>query len=426
MVGVGLGIYFGLFYNKKSSSSTSNETPVVGENQDKQTELTFELSEGIVDGVKGYVILGLKDSSKVNIVIPETYKNIRIIKIGENAFENSSIKQITISKNLIEIGNSAFKSCNKLESIIFNSAGSLQTIGNFAFSGCSAMTQFSVPVSLINIGMSAFENCTGLNDLIFVDGSSVKRFYAQNLFNNCNVRKVIIESGVVDANQNVTDAFIAFMSGGEEGAIEIIKSNSFIYQFESLDELRFENGATKIDQLAFCLLKNINLIYVSESVKQIGEYAFFGNISNLEYPYGKIGTVHMQNGVEYIAECAFGFNIINKMYFPSTFNCETYELYTVFIESTINNLIYDETDQDKAKIMLDKLAYAASDAESAKERTNSGIENIYISDNLLEAGSGDTLYNFILGNYTDESYYDELNKENHKYDFKFLPLSSLS
>ena len=96
-----------------------------------------------------------------------------LTSIGDHAFDNCgnyvptepgedpvpNLTAIDLSNTKVtSIGQSAFISCSKLETITLPST--LTTIGNYAFFSCSSLTSFSVPGSVETIGSMAFDYCS--------------------------------------------------------------------------------------------------------------------------------------------------------------------------------------------------------------------------------------------------------------------------
>jgi hypothetical protein len=91
--------------------------------------------------------------------------------------ECSNLLSLTINKNLTEISNSCFKKCSKLQTINFPVDGVLEVIGNSAFLN-AAVTELTFPDSLKGIKESAFYNCKQLRkvtfgkNIMFIGGST--------------------------------------------------------------------------------------------------------------------------------------------------------------------------------------------------------------------------------------------------------------
>ena len=81
--------------------------------------------------------------------------------IGEFAFSDcTSLTNITIPNSVTSIGNSAFYDCSSLTSISIPE--SVTSIETWAFRGCSSLTSISIPNSVTSIRPGAFFNCSSL------------------------------------------------------------------------------------------------------------------------------------------------------------------------------------------------------------------------------------------------------------------------
>ena len=100
-------------------------------------------------------------NAKGNIAIPSivTYNgtDYTVTSIGESAFSNRPITNVTIPNSVTSIGASAFYCCRSLTSVTI--PNSVTSIGNFAFYYCDSMTSVSIPNSVTSIGNSAFYYC---------------------------------------------------------------------------------------------------------------------------------------------------------------------------------------------------------------------------------------------------------------------------
>lgn len=75
---------------------------------------------------------------------------------------------------VVSIGDSAFKDCTTLESVLF--WADIETIGDYAFSGCTALKEISIPFETTLIGSHAFEGCTALEDLTIWGSPSISEY----------------------------------------------------------------------------------------------------------------------------------------------------------------------------------------------------------------------------------------------------------
>ena len=103
-----------------------------------------------------------KDSVK-KVVIEDD-----VTSIGNYAFSGcSSLTDITLPSSVTSIKSCAFYKCSQLASIEIPS--SVTSIGNSAFKNCTGLTSITIPESVTSIGDSAFRNCTGLTSITISD-----------------------------------------------------------------------------------------------------------------------------------------------------------------------------------------------------------------------------------------------------------------
>ena len=111
-----------------------------------------------------------------------------VTTIGDYAFHGcTGLTNITFPDSLTTINSNAFGNCTGLTNITF--PDSLTTINQYAFNGCTGLTNITFPDSLTTINQSAFSGCTRLTE---IDLKNVATFSGSYHFQSCNsLRKVI-------------------------------------------------------------------------------------------------------------------------------------------------------------------------------------------------------------------------------------------
>ena len=117
-----------------------------------------------------------------DLVIPNS-----VTSIGDSAFSDCS----GLSRINVESGNSKYDSRDNCNAIIESDTntlivgckntvipGSVLEIGDFAFDGCSGLTEVTIPDSVTYIGRGAFHDCTGLTSVTIPNSVTAIGLYA--------------------------------------------------------------------------------------------------------------------------------------------------------------------------------------------------------------------------------------------------------
>lgn len=157
-----------------------------------------------------YTLLGLaSEENNLDIVIPSTYNNLPVKKIGDKAFRGCwNINSVIVPDSVTEIGSYAFSETslnsislpNTIETIkyhCFSSSSSLlsidipdsvKTIEYYAFYNCYNLSDITLSNRLTKIDWRAFE-CSGISSIVI--GKSINCI-GSNAFSNCNNLKSVV------------------------------------------------------------------------------------------------------------------------------------------------------------------------------------------------------------------------------------------
>ena len=141
-----------------------------------------------IEEIGEYAFLGTVNLKSVSI--PSS-----VTSIGYCTFRScSSLTNITIPSNVTSIEDETFRGCSSLKNIEIPS--SVTGIGSNAFDGCSSLTNIVIPSSATGIGDGAFYGCSSLTNIVIP--SSVTAI-GSGMFCDCNsLTNVTIPSGVTE------------------------------------------------------------------------------------------------------------------------------------------------------------------------------------------------------------------------------------
>ena len=161
----------------------------------------------------------------------------------------------------------------------------VESIGSYAFSDCTALTNVTIPSSVTNIGQGAFSDCSNLE---FVDITDLAAW--------CKIQFHAASSNPLGAGA------ILYIDGKKAVNLTIPGNVTSIssYAFSGYDNLlgvTISNGVTSIEAYAFSNCSKLEKVSVPDSVTDIGDYAFYG--------CNRLSELMLGNGVKAIQSSAF-------------------------------------------------------------------------------------------------------------------------
>ena len=185
--------------------------------------------------------------------------------IGSNAFEGTALynNADNWTNNVLYIDNCLIKAKEELSGNYEITAGT-RVIADWAFEGCSTLTQITIPNSVESIGTGAFFYCFTLTDInIPNDVTNI----GESAFNGCIALTQI----------NVENENPVYCS--EDGVLFNKEKNTLIQYPEKESAYTIPYYVTSIGNNAFAWCFTIKQITIPNSVTSIGEGAFWGSSS---------------------------------------------------------------------------------------------------------------------------------------------------
>ena len=189
-----------------------------------------------------------------------------------------------ITYNVTSIGESAFKNCTTMTSVII--PNSITSIKKEAFYGCRGITSITIPEGITSIEDYTFYDCRSLTSII-IPGNITS--IGEQAFRQCsNLTNITVSKSVTSIGG---DAFAntAWYINQPSGLIYI---NNVLYKYKGVipqgTTVIIREGTTSISGSAFYQCRSLTSIIIPETMTSIGKSAFSActNLTSVSLPLG--------------------------------------------------------------------------------------------------------------------------------------------
>lgn len=194
-----------------------------------------------------------KSSSIKTVTIPEG-----VTSAGKEAFSQTELTKVVLPSSLKELSKEMFENSRYLKDVTFSKG--LQVIGDSAFSMCVCMNSVEIPEGVTSIGEGAFTSCgaskTFGSDYSCYNFKSVRlpstlRYLGKSAFYNChNLSSVNIPKGITEIKQYTFAYCYKISSITIPQGIKSIEADAFLCDI-SLKTITFLWNAPEIASKAF-------------------------------------------------------------------------------------------------------------------------------------------------------------------------------
>lgn len=249
----------------------------------QMTNLTeLDLSKALIDEIPSNAFSGRWAIDKV--LLPPTLK-----KIGNYAFQRTSLTSVNIPDNVETIEEAAFRQVKQLQEV--HLPDSLTSLGRYAFSACRSLRTVKIPTKLKEIPWYTFDGCKSLQSVELHDSITGFGDYS---FRNCNLREITLPKSTTwvggyafNGNSNLSKVTL------NEGLIDIW---AYAFQDTAIDTLNCPSTLRNIYNAAFAGCRNLRQINLNEGLTRIEQYALANN---------KATEIVLPSSLEYCAGGAF-------------------------------------------------------------------------------------------------------------------------
>ena len=187
------------------------------------------------------------------------------------SFRNQKIESYIIPDSVTSIGDYAFSRCSSLSNIVI--PDSVTDIGKCAFYFCSSLSNIVVPNSVISIGDRAFLRCSSLSNIVISDSVTS---IGNGAFLGCSsLSNIVIPDSVTNIGNDAFSDCSSLSSIVIPDSVTDIGNDAFSH-CSSLSNLVVPNSVISIGDRAFWDCSFLSNIVISDSVTNIGNGAFHG------------------------------------------------------------------------------------------------------------------------------------------------------
>lgn len=265
------------------------------ENSENQTFRYKVLEDGTIE------IIGLENYSVKELIIPSEIDGKKVTSIGEEAFYGEYITSVEIPDTVTHIGDYAFGECERLVDVII--PGSVTSIAGDAFSGTpwlesqreanplvvvnhilidgtTASGDVKVPEGVTSISEEAFSYAENINSIAIPDSVT---YIGEKAFYWCtNLAEISIPENITYVGYQAFRQTAWIAKQAEINPLVIV-GKTLIYGKTASGDVVIPEIVTSIERDAFIEVDengnrygadNITSITMSDSVKEIGDWAF--------------------------------------------------------------------------------------------------------------------------------------------------------
>ncbi len=246
---------------------------------------------------------GLKNMQEIRIEGNRS-TSVAKVKITGHAFENLSIRKVTVACALSSIGESAFAGCSSLKEFDCEEALGMRfefltEIGAYAFQNCYALKDVSFLNVLNNtsVGDYAFSGC-GIQNLI-LEGSvgQGSLSFGRNVFDSCNSLKSVAIGDIYTEVPEGTFENCRWLESFEYSDQLSTIGNRAFKNCQRLKELKFRQNITTIGAEAFAGT-GLNAFLVPDTITEIGTKAFCFDIAGGSLSLKEDAILYVTEGSE--------------------------------------------------------------------------------------------------------------------------------
>lgn len=232
-------------------------------------------------------------SSVVNV--GEAFPDAEEISIGSYAFSlNTSITQVILPENVVSIGEAAFKSCSNLQTVIFSAETKSLVFGKSVFEKCTSLVGLSIPDCVNVVPERLCYNCSSLGSVTLPERCTS---IGEEAFMNCSaLGNIQIPGNCISIGGSAFTrcsvlSSVVFEEPTEENRTFTLGGSAFS-SCSMLTSISLPKGCTNIPANTFWCCKGLNSIMIPDECTGIQAGAFYAC-----YALSQINSANIQDAI---------------------------------------------------------------------------------------------------------------------------------
>lgn len=260
----------------------------------------------------GKVILIKYNGNDAHVVVPSEIGGMTVVEIAEGCFKNmKNIRSLYISSSITKIGNEAFYGTSGLETVMFEDASRIKSIGYSIFEDCGAVEYLADKNGCVVINGVLVAYCGGEN---VVFSRNIRSVAGRVFYKSLNIKSVEINPGC----ESIGSEAFAYADNIQEifipDSVTVIAKDSFNNSVDFVIKCHNNSYATDFAR---------KYGYTTQNVARDFEYEIKNGYIELKRYTGSADEVIIPSVVEkyvvkYIGENCFAGSGVKSVWIPDT------------------------------------------------------------------------------------------------------------
>ena len=287
--------YFSEIIEDRGENASARVGDIVAIEDENGTKIRYIITSIEEGNCTASVGTGSQNKAAVNadvtgaLTIPETITayggTFNVTGVTNYAFYNTRISEIALPEHITSIGQYAFQGCSELTNV--TGGEDITSIGQYAFYN-TKLTKAFIPDNVETIGNYAFANISTLKEVVFSPKmQSINRYIINN---SSNIEKVVFNGIYTE----IPAEFLRYNTSVKQVTIgEQIRSiGNYAFYNNKISEINLPEGLTNIGNYAFYNCDSLHTITFPNQLTTIGQYAFYDcdGLLNITIP-DNVGTI---------------------------------------------------------------------------------------------------------------------------------------